>query len=358
MGYGIAQKGAKNLIFDYVGIRKDERVLVLGDTSTDKRAIDLIAQAARCAGGRVYVLIIEEIFDPAGSGLVDPPPVVAQAFYACEVVLSLIPVFKMQWSTPSIARAIKERGVRFAYIGPNTKKELAKGWARLPAELAFAIGKEMLRELQKGGESLHIFAENGTDLTVKVDPLTWGGAAARGPISKRGAYGVVPACTIGTNQIKEARGTLILDFLENEGPRGGKCELFIENSYLVEVKGGRVAQAFKKKVFSTKNANILSQISWGTNPLGIIEDYLKPPWNKDKMAILTRQAGVMHPGFGATPFHLGGETEKSAFFHTHGILLRPTVVVGKKTIISEGHLTFLTTPAIKNLAHKYGIDFS
>lgn len=348
------REGARNLVSDYACVRKGENVCVFSDTSCDPIVTEAIAEAARKAGGRVVIIIADETPDPEESGLVDPLPVAVNAFYAADVILSILSIFKMQWSTKSLARALNEYGVRLAYIGPNSAAELAKEWARFPAEVAFAIGKKSLADLQGGGWEITITDANGTDLKARVNPDHWSGAGARGPMKKKGDYGVIPASTIGTNRIDKVNGRVVLDFLETFGPSEETCELTVEDNWIRDIRGGPQAKMFRDKVFSIKNANLFSQISWGLNPKGRISEYLEPPWDKNKMAVLTRLAGVIHFGFGSTSFHQGGETKTSSAFHTHGVLLKPTLMAGKNLILDRGRVTAIDDPEIRALAQKYG----
>jgi 2,5-dihydroxypyridine 5,6-dioxygenase len=347
-------EGAVNLVSHYACVREGENVCVYADTSSDPLVMEAIAGAARKAGGKVVVVIADEAYDPEESGLVDPPPVAVNAFSAADVILCILSVFKMQWSTKSISRTLKEYGVRLAYIGPNTSEELAKEWARFPAEVAFAVGRQTIADLKTGGDEIIITDAGGTYLKAKVNPDNWGGAGTRGPMKKKGAYGVIPASTIGTNRIEKISGRLVLDFLEMFGPSEEICELVIEDNWITDIIGGAQADIFRERLFSIKNANLFSQISWGFNPNGRVSDYLQPPWDKNKMSVLTRLAGVIHFGFGATSFHQGGETNVSGNFHTHGVSLQPTLQAGAKMIIEKGRLTVLDAPEVRACAEKYG----
>ncbi len=209
-------------------------------------------------------------------------------------------------------------------------------------------------DLRDGGADLRITDPNGTDLTARVNPDNWSGAGSRGPMKKPGSYGVIPSSTIGTQRIDKINGRVVLDFLEMFGPSRETCELTVEDNWIKEIRGGEQASMFRDRLFAIKNANLFSQISWGFNPKGRVSDYLDPPWNKNKMSVLTRLAGVIHFGFGATSFHQGGETKISGHFHTHGVLLRPTIQAGGRLIIDQGRLTVLDSPEIRSLAEKYG----
>ena len=351
---GTLRKGAVNLVSNYACVREGENVCVYADTSSDPLVTETISEAARKAGGKVVVVIADEVSDPEESGLVDPLPVAVNAFFAADVILCILSVFKMQWSAKAMSRALKEYGVRLAYIGPNTAAELAKEWACFPAEVAFATGRQTITDLKAGGDEIIITDAGGTNLKAKVNPDYWSGAGTRGPMKTKGAYGVIPASTIGTNRIEKISGRLVLDFLEMFGPSEETCELVVEDNWITDIVGGAQANIFKERLFSIKNANLFSQISWGFNPKGRVSDYLQPPWDKNKMSVLTRLAGVIHFGFGATSFHQGGETNVSGNFHTHGVLLQPTLQAGAKVIIEKGRLTVLDAPEVRACAEKYG----
>ena len=348
------REGAANLVVNYACVQAGENVCVYADGSSDPLVTEAIAEAARAAGGRVVVILADEVADPEASGLVDPLPIAVNAFFAADVILCILSVFKMQWSTRSLSRAVNEFGVRLAYIGPNTADELVKEWSRFPAEVSYAIGRQTLADLRAGGEEIRITDVGGTDLRARVNPDNWSGAGTRGPMRKKGAYGVIPASTISALQIEQTSGRVILDFLETYGPSPEVCELLVEDNWITDVRGGAQARAFKERLFSIKNANYFCQIAWGFNPKGRNGDYLQPPWDKNKMSILTRLAGVMHLGFGATSFQQGGDTKVTGEFHTHGVLLAPTVQAGNKVIIDKGRITALDSKAVRSLAAKYG----
>jgi len=249
---------------------------------------------------------------------------------------------------------MNEYGTRLAYIGPNTSEELGSEWARFPAELSFAIAQKIRTNLQTGSEDVTLTDDSGTHLKVKVEPQHWGGAGVRGPLDKPGQHAVLPASTVGTNRIKEVNGNVFLDFLEIFGPTGEICEWVIKDNWVTDIRGGFQAEAFKEKIFKIKNANLFSQISWGFNPKIKINKNLQPPFEKNKLAMITRAAGVMHLGLGSTLFHQKGKKKFASPIHTHGILLKPTLTAGNKMIIEKGQLNALNEPEILDIAKKYG----
>jgi len=347
-------EGARNLVLDYACVRRGENVCVYADTDCDPLVVEAVACAAKEVGGDVVITISSEVDDPEGSGLVDPPKIVQHALYASDVVLSIVSIFKMQWSTRSIAKALNEYGIRLAYIGPNTSDELASGWARFPAELAFSIGKNTQKALQAGSDDVTLTDGNGTHLKIRVAPEKWSGAGVRGPLKSPGSYGVIPSSTIGANRIEAVNGKVVLDFLEDFGPSHERCEWVVKDSWVIDIKGGPEAEVFKKKIFNVKNANLFSQISWGLNPKGNVAKALQPPWNQNKLGMLTRFAGVMHLGLGSTLFHQKGNPQPTSAIHTHGILLKPTLTAGDAIIIDKGRITALDDPKLREMAKRYG----
>ncbi len=347
-------EGAKNLVIDYACVKKGENVCVYADTGCDPLVIEAISIAAKEAGGEVVITISSEVNDPQDSGLVDPPKIVRNAFYASDVILSIVSIFKMQFSTRATAKALNEYGVRLAYIGPNTSDELASEWARFPAELSFAIAKKIQTDLQAGSEDITLTDEKGSHLKITIEPQHWSGAGTRGPMNKPGRYAVLPASTVGTNRIKKVNGKVFLDFLEVFGPTNEICQWTIKDNWVIDIKGGAQAEAFKNKIFNIKNANLFSQISWGLNPKIKTNSTLQPPWDKNKLAMLTRAAGVMHLGLGSTLFHQKGKKKFASPIHTHGILLKPSLTAGKKKIIEKGQVTVFNDPEIRKLAKKFG----
>lgn len=346
--------GAENLVTAYACVKKGENVCVYADTGSDPLVVEAIAAAARDAGGEVVITISDEVSDPEESGLIDPPKVVRHAFYAADVILSIVSIFKMQFSTPAAAEAVRKYGARLAYIGPNTAAELASSWARFPAEIAFAMARKIQSDLQAGSGEVLLSDENGTRLEISVAPENWSGAGVRGPMNEPGRHAVLPACTVGTNRIGRVNGKVVLDFLEMFGPPGEACEWTVKDNWVVAVSGSAQAEAFGEKVLNIKNANRFSQVSWGINPKIDIDGLLKSSWDKNKLAKLTRAAGVIHLGLGATLFHLKGEKKWASPIHTHGMLLKPTLTAGRRTIIEKGRLTVTDDPQIIEIATKYG----
>ena len=346
--------GAKNLVTAYACVREGENVCVYADTGCDPLVVEAVAAAAREAGGEVVITISDEVSDPEESGLIDPPKVVRHAFYAADIILSVVSIFKMQFSTPAAAKAVRKYGARLAYIGPNTAAELASSWSRFPAELAFAMAQRIRSDLQAGSDEVLLSDENGTRLKISVEPENWSGAGVRGPLNQPGRHAVLPACTVGTNRIGRANGKVVLDFLEMFGPSDQACEWTVKDNRVVAIEGGAQAEAFREKIFNTKNANRFSQVSWGINPKIDIDRLLRSAWDKNKLAKLTRAAGVIHLGLGSTLFHLKGEKKGASPIHTHGMLLKPTLTAGPKTVIENGRLAVSDDPQIREIAEKYG----
>ena len=229
-------EGARNLVVAYACVKKGENVCIYADTASDPQVIEAIAVAAREAGGEVVITIADEVDDPEDSGLADPPKIVRNAFYAADVILSIVSIFKMQFSTPATTKAMTEYGARLAYIGPNTSEELASEWAQFPAELSFAIAQKIRKDLLEGSHDVTITDERGTNLKVKVEPEHWSGAGVRGPLKRPGQHAVLPASTIGANRIKDVNGTVFLDFLEIFGPTGEICEWVVKDNWVTDIK--------------------------------------------------------------------------------------------------------------------------
>ena len=129
-------KGARNLVVAYACVKKGENVCIYADTGSDPQVMEAIAVAAREAGGEVVMIISDEVSDPEDSGLIDPPKIVRHAFFASDIILSTVSIFKMQFSTPATTKAMNEYGTRLAYIGPNTSEELASAAAEPQPERA------------------------------------------------------------------------------------------------------------------------------------------------------------------------------------------------------------------------------
>ena len=83
-------EGARNLVVEYACVKKGQNVCIYADTGCDHLVVEAIAIAAKEAGGEVVITISSEVNDPEESGLIDPPKIVRNAFYASDVILSIV----------------------------------------------------------------------------------------------------------------------------------------------------------------------------------------------------------------------------------------------------------------------------
>ena len=301
-------KGAKIAVRECMNVKPNEKVLIITDKKMDKSIPLAIYRESLEITDNVDIKIIKT---PKHDGE-EPNKKIANLMKKYDVIF--IPTSKSLTHTKAVRNASKK--ARIASMPNITKFSLETGAMTADYNKVNRLCKIMLRHVKKA-KNVRITSRNGTDLELEVGKYRW--------FEDNGIYhnpgvGNLPAGEVFTapNEGK-ANGILIID---KYGEYGDNIKITIEDGYAVEIHGSEKLEKEINKL--GKKARNIAELGIGTNPKAkVIGNVLEDE----------KVYGTVHIALGNNKF-AGGRVNIP--FHVDGIILKPTLQVGRKILIKNG----------------------
>jgi leucyl aminopeptidase (aminopeptidase T) len=310
------ERAVHAVIHDCLGVREDERVLVVCNPATIGLGERLRGEAGRAGADAVTCLMTERASHGA-----EPPAPVAAAMGAAEVVLA--PTVQ-SLSHTAARRAATEAGVRVATLPGATEEMLARvmsadmdGLRRKGEAIAWLLTK---------ADEAHITCPNGSDLRLGL-----GGREATpdaGDLTWRGAFGNLP-CGEGFIAPVEGttEGTLIVDgTIAAIGRVSEPVELRVEAGHLVSASGPEGERLMDLLTAHGPDGTNVAELGIGTNERALLTGDLL----EDEKIL-----GTCHVAFGASAA-IGGTVQVPV--HIDCVVLKPDVSADGEQIVRAGEL--------------------
>ena len=149
-------KGAMTLVRDVMLVKPGENVVITGDTSSDRRVIDAVSQAAYAIGGVPTVIT----YATAPNACMEPPAPIGAAVSRADVWIELAYSYIMH----SLAyRDSLDFGTRYICLTGMDVEMIVKTVARVDYDAMIELGEYMKKSLEEADEIV-VKAQNGTDL--------------------------------------------------------------------------------------------------------------------------------------------------------------------------------------------------
>lgn len=304
------------VVNDCLGVRAGEDVLVVANPATLGLAERLRREAGRARADGVLALMGER-----ASHAAEPPPPIAAAMRAADVVLA--PTVQ-SLSHTAARKAASEAGARIATLPGVTEEMLARVMSADMAELR-RRGRAVADALDAGGEA-HITCPNGCDLRL--------GLAGRraipdaGELTAPGAFGNLP-CGEGfiSPDDRACEGTLIVDgTIAGVGIPREPVAMKIADGRLTDATGSEGIALLDLLRAHGEEATTVAELGIGTNECAeltgnVLED--------------EKLLGTAHVAFGASQA-IGGRVQVPV--HLDCVVMRPTVAVDGAEIVRDGEL--------------------
>ena len=312
---------ARKIVEQVLAVQPGEQVLVI----TDAERPPSITQALISAVGAVAAETILLTMKARAMGGVEPPPIVAAAMQAADVIL-----FQTSYATfhTNAARTAMARGVRLCDMWGFDEEMMLRGGVAADYDEVRRIS-ERLAGLLRAGKRVRMTTPEGTDLTVTIEGrkvLTLTGSAR-----EKGSGCALPDGEAVVSPLEgSAEGVLVNPFTIE------KREIaFPREPVRVEVKEGRIAsitggteaaflaQVVEKAGLSARN---IAEFALGTNPaspLGTKLREAKKAW------------GTAHVGIGDSK-SIGGVVDSP--LHIDLIFKNPTVTVDEVVLVKDGRV--------------------
>lgn len=333
--------GAKNFV-ECGAIREGEEVLVVAATDAEPNVVQAISAACRLAGANVTISYIA----PPGQYFKEPPPPVAEAMCAADLVLDVGGFVSMHTDASIVARF--EYATRFCMLVPPPKGEVLKSdAAKFPLDLYARILEKVCEICQaEDGTEIELSSPGGTELFSEVWRLHTKPPGRTSNIFPVGTFGFVPP--------RNTNGKAVFEAFTGYGKTSEPIEFLIKNDFVEEIHGGWEASELESLVRNIRDGNYVCEIMFGINPRNRVNLTTKPLSLEAERSPRVLHIGLGNMKTGGAPKSVRGEGADWNIFHIDGFMVYPTLRVGKRTVLENGHLTVLDDPEVIQVAERYG----
>ncbi|MGD8352888.1 MAG: aminopeptidase [Pseudomonadota bacterium] len=357
------ESAVHSLLFANMGLQKDERLLVLGDSAGDGGAL---AREVSETAEHMHPLTDSIVFDPVGGHGQEPPKEVWEVLWGNETVgrleaEGLLPTLLAKEGGPGIleraSKIVEERrrvqadvvvavttystshttfrkiltetcGVRYASM-PLFERDMFFGSMNVDQD-DLAISTNVLARALTGVDICEVSSPNGTRLTLGLSGRD--ALSDDGILREPGKFGNLPAGEVFFAPVEgTAEGVLVLEW----GPEAKfKCPITvkIEGGRVVDVEDGEKDELdWIRGILSAHPDNVnIAELGIGTNPAAT---------RPDNVLESEKILGTVHIAFGDN--HTFGGTVKAPL-HQDFVVFDATLVAvwvsggGRRVLLSEG----------------------
>lgn len=311
-------KSARVVIRSCLGVKPNEKVLVICDTETERFGRPLFNEALNAEAEATLI-----IMKPRSRHGEEPPEQVAAAMRSVDVFVAPT---KYSLTHTQARKAATQAGVRGATMpGIND--------AIFLSEAMVADYNDVKNRVEKMGRALQnvkkvvITSPAGCNLTLHIDgrPII----LDTGIIHNKGDFGNLPAGEVYVAPLEgTAEGTIVFDgTIASIGQVTRPVVIKVKNGYTTSFEGGEEAAKLEKmlKGVGKPEAFNIAELGIGCNPHARL---------MGNLLIDEKVYNTIHIALGDNST-FGGKT--IAGIHIDGVVLRPTVIVDdEKTIIKDG----------------------
>ena len=310
------RKGARVIVDVCMGIKPNEKVLIITSRGFKKNAL-LLAEEAEALGAEVTTVNV----DINKEMLEEPPEDVSKEMLKSNVILGVLPYSTIQlFLHMNARRAATDAGARVGgvpYIKPNISSEDIYEITELTEKLA---------EILTNGDEVRIFTHLGTNIVFSIKDRISAPLRVRHVVP--GAWGAVPEYAEAAIAPVEgtAQGVWIIDvFFEKVGAIKTPVNVLIKNGRAVRIEGAEEADKIRAIIEAAdENGNNIAELGIGTNHT------LKHTTGTvgDKM-----MKGTAHLAIGKN-INIGGQTYSN--IHHDGVMDKVSIEIDGKLIQKDG----------------------
>ncbi|MCS7001450.1 MAG: aminopeptidase [Dehalococcoidia bacterium] len=311
-------KTATWIVTEAAAIRPDEQVLIAADDRSDFAVVQALVSAVAAVGAEPTVVIM-----PARSVAGAPAtPILQRAVDGAQVVIC--PTSTVIHFSPHIRRALDAKRIRLISVSIDAATMQSGAATADPAEVA-AVTRALYAVLAPARE-LRLTSANGTDFRCSVADrlpnLSIGLAREPGQIGTF-PFGETPYAPVeGT-----AEGVVVLDGpVHMIGHLTTPIRYDVTAGRVTKISGGREADQLRRLIEGVENADVIAEVSVGTNPAANLEGDIQEA---------KKRRGTAHVAIGNAT-GLRGLTYSP--LHIDGLVRRPTVYADGAVIVDDGRL--------------------
>jgi leucyl aminopeptidase (aminopeptidase T) len=310
-------KTSRMIVETCAAVKPGENVVIVTDTNKLTIA-ESLASACEAVGAETVICIMT----PRKMHGNAPPPVVAAAMLGAQVILTPT---TYSFSHTDAAIASMAKGARRVTLREVTEDTYVNGAIAADYNQVFADSKAVAELLTKAS-TIRMTTALGTDITLSAAGRTatfLGGIACPPRMSTpmpagEGALAPVEGST---------EGILVVDHaIDGIGLLSEPVTFTIEHGRVVDIKGGKEVTLLREIMGADECSTNIAEFAIGTNPLSRLLGNVM----EDKM-----KQGCVHIAIGDN-HSLGGSVK--CRIHLDMVILRPSVWLGGKAIVTNGEL--------------------
>lgn len=326
-------KGAKNIVKNYMQIKKNETVLIVTDKKTLEIAKAIKKEVIKITKN-IHFFTLENYGKRPIKKLPKPIEIIANkadvSFYVADAI-SDEETSELETLRRPLRKIVLKHNGRHAGMPGINRKIMEQGVCINPKEME-ELGKKLLEKL-RGKTEIKVTTKAGTDFTVKVlEDRNWVLTTGR---YKAGDWGNIPSGEVFTAP-NEVNGKIIIDGSLGAGIQKQLRETIRKNPLTLEIKNGRVInvqcankelkKAYQDLIKQDKNANRIGEFAFGINHE--VKEIIDEMLQDEKMP------GI-HIAIG-DPYKERTNADYESKPHCDGVILKPTVQVNNKIIMKNG----------------------
>ncbi len=314
-------KGAMIAVRDCMGVKKEEKVVVITDTGK----ID-IAKSFLFALHALGVDATLSLMVPRSHHVEEPPSEIGVAMASVDVALL---VTTTSLSHTYARMEATKKGVRIASMPGITEDMLTVGAMTADYEKVSELSWK-LTHLLEATDLVEIYTEKGTDVRLSLKGRKPAIPPDDGLYRERGRWGNLPAGEAFVAPVEESvEGIVVVDgSMSPLGLLAEPIKLTIQRGKAIKIEGGREAEELSRflEELSDPYAYWVGELGIGTNEKARITGNIL----EDEKALRT-----VHIALGMN-VSIGGKVESKT--HNDGIIRNPTVKFDGELIMDKGIL--------------------
>jgi len=313
------QESAHNAIKNCLGVKKDEKVLIVTDKNKRKIADVFFEEAKKVSENAGNVKLIET---PVGKRNGEEPPSDVAGEIRKHDVAFLITTTSL--SHTKARKDATEKGVRIASMPGITKETIIR---TLGADYNKIREKtQKLAAMLENGKTARITTELGTDMTMSIEGRKIHGVNG-GIFDKKGDWGNLPegeACMAPVEGT--ANGIFYVDCCMGTGLLKSPLKITVKDGFAVSFEGEEAKKVLEQFDDMPKKAFSIAELGIGTNDKAVITGNIL----EDEKVL-----GTAHIALGN---NMSFEGTVDVPIHIDGVFRKPTIEVDGKKIMEDGNL--------------------
>ena len=303
---------------EYLGVKRGERFLIVGDLATSKTLMQALYEAALSVEAEA---VSATIVVRSHSGQ-EPPAYIAAAMRESDVVLCAASTSLYHTAAKAAAH---RAGVRGVFNAPHRLDAWTHGAMTADFfEIRDRAGK--LADLLRRTRHIRVTSPAGTDLSAETggrEPFGWLAGICHSP----GEVSAYPGGEVSLPPLEgTSHGRIVWEAIATDlGRLERPVAIDVAGGRAVAVSGGSSAENLRRVLAHVDNADNVGEIGIGLNPRARLSSLITEA---------KKRAGTVHIALGDNANEYGGVTRSAV--HMDGLVLRPTIEFDGVALVVNG----------------------